>query len=105
MDINNIIIYFSIAFLIICYSDLGLRYYTTLTGVRIGQYKEKKCAEKWVINTLETNTWEINEITDEEKITGFPAIKIRYMFSKLLPCVSNVQIYNNTKKDGLVHVE
>ena len=97
MNINNIIIYFSIAFLIICYSNLGLRYYTTLTGVRIDQYKEKKCAEKWIINTLETNTWEINEITDEEKIKGLPPIKIRLMFSKLLPCISNVKIYNNTK--------
>lgn len=94
---KNVFLNALIIFCILWYTNIGFSFYNSFSGVEIEQYEEKKCAEKWVINTLETNAWEINEIANEEKIKGMPAIQIRLMFSKLLPCISNVQIYNNTK--------
>lgn len=93
--------------LLIINLDMFYNFYESTHGQKINMFHEKKCAKKWILNSINSGDFMLQINANFENLIKEPTIKLKLMLAKLLPCINNVNVYKNNRtknKNAIAYV-
>ena len=95
---GTILIIYTVCSMILWYDFLYHRLPLT-SGPTVSLNRDRQMALKMTVNAINKPEYIFHRMLHTEHLHHIPALKMRWMMAKLLPCLSRVKIRNNTVGD------